>query len=67
MSRFQGVRKIWDSHEHARVTVTKKLTSAYCESAKENMENAAHEVRYIVNPNADMNDAVVNYICIDGS
>ena len=31
------------------------------------MENAAHEVRYIVNPNADMNDAVVNYICIDGS
>ena len=47
--------------------INKKLNSAYTDSAKESMENAAQEVRDIVNPNADTNDVVDSDICIDGS
>ena len=47
--------------------INKKLNSAYADSAKESMENAAQEVWDIVNPNADTNDIVDSDICIDGS
>ena len=47
--------------------INKKLNSEYADSAKESMENAAQEVRDIVNPNADTNDVVDSDICIDGS
>ena len=47
--------------------INKKLNSAYANNPKESMENAAQNVRDIVNPNADTNDVVDSDICIDGS
>ena len=45
----------------------KKLYSSQAESAKECIQNAAHEVPNIANPIPEMNDAVDIYICIEGS
>ena len=45
----------------------KRLYSAFAESAKESIQNAAQEVPNIANPNAEMSDVVDIYICIDGS
>ena len=46
--------------------INKKLNSAYADSAKVSMKNAAQEIRDVVNPNADTNDVVDTDIFIDG-
>ena len=46
--------------------INKKRISAYVDSAKESLANAAQQVRDIVNRNADMNGVVETDICING-
>ena len=45
--------------------INKKLNSAYADSAKVSMKNAAQEIGDVVNPNADTNDVVDTDIFID--
>ena len=46
--------------------INKKRISAYVDSAKESVANAAQQVRDIVNRNADMNGVVESDICVNG-